>query len=107
MAIYLSEAAARRIRDQLARRGKGIGLRLGVKRSGCSGYAYVVDYADEVEPEDVVLETQGVKVVIRRDQLAYLEGLEIDFCREGLNEAFRFHNPNAKASCGCGESFAL
>ncbi len=107
MAIHLTEAAARRIRDQLARRGKGIGLRLGVKRAGCSGYAYAVDYADEVEPDDVVIESQGVKVVIRRDQLAYLEGLEIDFRREGLNEAFRFHNPNVKASCGCGESFAV
>lgn len=107
MAIHLTEAAARRIQNQLARRGKGIGLRLGVKRAGCSGYAYAVDYADEVEPDDVVLESQGVKVVIRRDQLAYLEGLEIDLRREGLNEAFRFHNPNAKASCGCGESFAL
>ncbi|GAB6067647.1 iron-sulfur cluster assembly protein IscA [Methylothermus subterraneus] len=107
MAIHLSEAAAGRIREQLARRGKGLGLRLGVKRAGCSGYAYVVDYADEVGPDDVVLESQGVKVVIRRDELDYLDGLEIDFRREGLNAAFQFRNPKAKATCGCGESFAV
>ncbi len=107
MEIHLTEAAAGRIRDQLARRGKGVGLRLGVKRAGCSGYAYVVDYADAIEPEDVVIESCGIKLVIRRDQLEYLDGLEIDFRREGLNAAFRFYNPKAKATCGCGESFAV
>lgn len=107
MAIHLTEAAARRIRDQLARRGKGVGLRLGVKRAGCSGYAYVVDYADQVEPDDVVIEAKGVAVVIKRDQLGYLDGLEVDFRREGLSEAFKFYNPMAKATCGCGESFAV
>lgn len=107
MVIHLTEAAVRRVLDQLARRGKGIGLRLGVKRAGCSGYTYVVDYADEVEPDDVVIETQGVTVVIRRDHLVYLDGLEVDFRREGLNEAFQFRNPKAKATCGCGESFAF
>lgn len=107
MTIHLTEAAARRVRDQLTRRGEGVGLRLGVKRAGCSGYSYVVDYADQVEPDDVVIETQEVKVVVKRDQLVYLDGLEVDFCREGLNAAFRFRNPKAKATCGCGESFAF
>lgn len=107
MAIHLSEAAACRIQEQLQRRGKGVGIRLGIKRAGCSGYAYAVDYADEVGPEDVVVESRGVKVVIRRDLLDYLDGLEIDFRREGLNAAFRFRNPKAKATCGCGESFAV
>ncbi len=107
MAIHLTEAAARRILDQLARRGKGVGLRLGVKRAGCSGYAYTVAYADQVEPDDVVIEAHGVAVVIRRDQLVYLDGLEVDFRREGLNEAFQFHHPKAKATCGCGKSFAF
>lgn len=105
--IHLTEAATRRIQDQLTRRGKGIGLRLGVKRAGCSGYTYVVDYADQIEPDDVVLETQGVKIVVKRDHLTYVDGLHVDFQREGLNAAFRFYNPKAKATCGCGESFAF
>lgn len=107
MAIRLTENAARRIQQQLAKRGKGVGLRLGVKVAGCSGYAYVIDYADQIEPEDVVIEDQGVKVVVKRQDLAYLEGIEIDYRREGLNEAFQFNNPKAKATCGCGESFTV
>jgi len=107
MAIHLSESAARRIREQLARRGRGIGLRLGVKRAGCSGYSYVVDYADEVGADDVLFEDRGIKIVVHRDHVDFLDGLEVDFRCEGLNAAFRFHNPRAKATCGCGESFAV
>ncbi len=107
MAIRLSTSAAKRIREQLARRGHGIGLRLGIKEAGCSGYAYVVDYADEIGPEDVVFEDQGIKIVVHRDHVAFLEDLQVDYRHEGLNAAFQFHNPKAKATCGCGESFAV
>lgn len=107
MAIQLTDKAAVQIRQQLAKRGKGIGLRLGVKQAGCSGYAYVIDFADEIEPRDVVFECQGIKVVVQRDHLDYLEEVEVDYRREGLNEAFQFHNPKAKGTCGCGESFTV
>lgn len=107
MTLTVTERAARQIDKQLARRGSGIGLRLGVKKAGCSGYAYVVDYADAVSPEDAVFEQHGVKVVVAPEALPYLDGIEIDYRREGLNEAFRFSNPNVKASCGCGESFTV
>ena len=107
MSIEVTETAARRIQKQLAQRGKGVGLRVGVKKSGCSGYAYVLDYADEVRPEDTVFESHGATVVVARDQLPMLEGMTLDFHREGLNEAFKFHNPNVSATCGCGESFAV
>lgn len=107
MSLTVTESAARQIAKQLARRGSGIGLRLGVKKSGCSGFAYVVDYADSVLPEDEVFEQHGVKVVVSRDALPFLEGIEVDYRREGLNEAYRFSNPNVKASCGCGESFTV
>jgi iron-sulfur cluster assembly protein len=103
----LTESAARQISKQLARRGKGLGLRLGVRKSGCSGFAYVVDYADDVTPDDAVFEQHGVKVVVRNQDLSFLNGIEVDYTREGINEAFRFNNPNVKASCGCGESFAV
>ncbi len=107
MSVTLTERAAMQIAKQLGRRGKGLGLRLGVKKSGCSGYAYHVDYADELNPEDHVFEQHGVKVVVRDQDLSFLDGIEVDYAREGINEAFRFHNPNVKASCGCGESFAV
>lgn len=107
MAITLTENAAKQIAKQLNRRGHGAGLRLGIKKAGCSGYAYVVDYADEIAPDDTVFEHQGVKVVVKNPDLAYLDGVEIDFAREGINEAFRFNNPKATASCGCGESFTV
>jgi iron-sulfur cluster assembly protein len=107
MPVKLTERAANQIVKQLDRRGKGLGLRLGVKKSGCSGYAYVVDYADELNPEDHVFEQHGVKVVVRDQDLTFLDGIEVDYTREGINEAFRFRNPNVKASCGCGESFAV
>jgi iron-sulfur cluster assembly protein len=105
MAIALTEQAASRIREQLARRGRGMGLRLGVKTSGCSGYSYVIDYADEINEGDQVFEQHGARVVIDPRSLPLLEGTTLDFRREGLNQVFRFINPNAKDQCGCGESF--
>ena len=105
MAITLTETAADRIRDFLAQRGKGVGLRLGVKTTGCSGMAYVMEYVDEIEDGDVVFEDQGVKVVINPKSLVYLDGTELDYAREGLNEGFRFNNPNVKDTSGSGESF--
>jgi iron-sulfur cluster assembly protein len=107
MTLTVTERAARQINKQLARQSHAIGLRLGVKKSGCSGFAYVIDYADSVLPEDAVFEQHGVKVVVSQDALPYLEGIEVDYRREGLNEAFHFNNPNVKASCGCGESFTV
>jgi len=105
MSISLTPAAAERVRTFMASRGQGIGLRLGVKQTGCSGYAYVVSYADEVGAGDIVFEEAGVKVVVDADSLKYVDGTEIDFVRQGLNEAFKFRNPNVKGECGCGESF--
>ncbi|SFF54552.1 iron-sulfur cluster assembly protein [Fontimonas thermophila] len=105
MSIQLTESAARRIRQQLEKRGSGLGLRVGVKKSGCSGYAYTLDYADAVEADDAVFEQHGATVVVRRADLAVLDGMTLDFQKQGLNEAFKFINPNAKAYCGCGESF--
>ena len=107
MSISLTSAAADRVRAFLARRGHGVGLRVGVKKTGCSGYAYVVNYADNVTADDVVFEQQGVKVVVDRDSLGYIDGTEVDFVKQGLNEAFRFRNPNVKGECGCGESFTI
>jgi iron-sulfur cluster assembly protein len=105
MSISLTPAAAERVRTFMASRGKGVGLRLGVKQTGCSGFAYVVSYADEVGARDVVFEVDDVKVVIDTESLKYVDGTEIDFVRQGLNEAFKFRNPNVKGECGCGESF--
>jgi len=105
MAITLTSTAADRIRNFLEQRGKGVGLRLGVKTTGCSGMAYVMEYADRIEDEDLVFEDQGVKVIINPKSLVYLDGTEVDYTREGLNEGFKFNNPNVKDQCGCGESF--
>lgn len=105
MAITLTDAAANRVKDFLANRGKGEGLRLGVRTSGCSGMAYVIEFADVIEPEDTVFEDNGVKLIIDAKSLVYLDGTEVDFAKEGLSEGFQFNNPNAKDSCGCGESF--
>jgi iron-sulfur cluster assembly protein len=105
MAITLTQAAASRVKQFLDNRGKGVGLRLGVKTTGCSGMAYVIEYADAIEDNDVVFEDQGVKVIVNPKSLAYLDGTELDFAKEGLNEGFRFNNPNVKDTCGCGESF--
>ena len=105
MSVSLTPSAAERVRSFLEKRGNGVGLRLGVKKTGCSGFAYVVNYADEVAANDVVFEDQGVKVIVDSDSLRYVDGTEIDFVRQGLNEAFRFRNPNVRGECGCGESF--
>lgn len=106
MAITLTDSAARRVANYLEKRG-GVGLRLGVKKTGCSGFAYVVDYADQTGPEDVVFEQHGVKVLVSRDNLPLLDGTRVDFVRKGLNESFQFDNPNVKDACGCGESFTV
>ena len=105
MAITLSERAAQHIRSYLAKRGKGLGVRLGVKTSGCSGMAYKLEFVDAAEPTDQVFESEGVKVVVDAKSLPYLEGTELDYTREGLNDGFRFNNPYVKNQCGCGESF--
>ncbi len=107
MAISLTTPAADRVRTFLQTRGKGVGLRLGVKKTGCSGFAYVVSYADEVGAGDVVFDAAGVKVIVDSEALRYVDGTQIDFVREGLNEAFKFRNPNIKGECGCGESFTV
>lgn len=107
MAITLTTAAAERVRKFLANRGKGEGLRLGIRSTGCSGKAYVLEFVDSIQPEDVVFESQGVKVIIDQKSLVYLDGTEVDFAREGLNEGFKFNNPNVKGECGCGESFSV
>ena len=107
MAITLTESAANRVKTYLSRRGKGEGLRVGVRKAGCSGFAYVIDFADSIEPDDQVFEDRGVKLVVNPASLPYLEGSELDFVRDGLNENFKFNNPNVKDQCGCGESFSV
>jgi iron-sulfur cluster assembly protein len=107
MSVSLTPAAAERVRNFLETRGRGVGLRLGVKKTGCSGYAYVVNYADEVKSGDTVFEHSGVKVIVDEESLRYVDGTEIDFVRQGLNEAFKFRNPNVRGECGCGESFSV
>ena len=107
MSISLTPSAADRVRSHLARRGHGLGLRLSIKETGCSGYSYVIDYADTAGPEDLVFEDQGVKVFVDRESFPALDGTRVDFVRQGLNESFQFQNPNVKAECGCGESFTV
>ena len=108
MAITMTDAAARHVAAMLQRRGRGVGLRLGTKKSGCSGFAYVVDFADSIEESDAVFESGGVKLVVDRASLDLLEGTEVDFVKQNmLNSGFEFRNPNVKDSCGCGESFSV
>ncbi len=107
MSISLTPAAAERVKSFLAARGKGLGLRLGVRKTGCSGFAYVVNYADDSAASDLVFEDRGVKVFVDPDSLPLIKGTTVDFVKQGLNEAFRFHNPNIKGECGCGESFSV
>lgn len=107
MSINLTEVAAQRVKTFLDNRGKGIGLRIGIKTTGCSGMAYVLEFVDDVEEDDKVFESQGVKLIIDPKSLVYLDGTEVDFAKEGLNEGFQFRNPNAKDECGCGESFTV
>ena len=107
MSITVTPAAAERVTRFLESRGKGVGIRLAVRTSGCSGMAYVLEFADEAEENDVMFEDQGVKVLIDKKSLLYLDGTELDYTKEGLNEGFKFNNPNVKDSCGCGESFTV
>ncbi|HLU06634.1 MAG TPA: iron-sulfur cluster assembly protein IscA [Woeseiaceae bacterium] len=107
MAISLTEPAADRVRNYLDARGKGVGLRLGVKKTGCNGFAYVINYADSIEDSDFVFEQRGIKVIVDPKSLELIDGTEVDFVKEGLNEAFRFRNPNITGECGCGESFSV
>ena len=107
MAIALTESAARKIQTQLAKRGKGVGLRVGVKNVGCSGFAYTFDYADEVRAGDLLFESHNAKVVIDAESLSFLDGSRLDFVKEGLKETFKFDNPNVESECGCGESFNM
>ena len=105
MAVTLTEAAARHINNYMARRGKGVGLKLGVRTTGCSGLAYQLEYADALPEEDVSFESFGVKLFVDPKSLPYIDGTQLDFVKEGLNEGFKFNNPQVKSECGCGESF--
>ncbi len=107
MSISLTEVAADRVKAFLVNRGKGVGLRIGIKTTGCSGMAYVLEFVDEIDDDDQVFESQGVKVIVDPKSLIYLDGTEVDFGKEGLNEGFKFTNPNARDECGCGESFTV
>ena len=107
MAITLTEAAAQRVEKFLDNRGKGVGLRLGVKTTGCSGMAYTLEFVDEMQPEDTSFESHGVKVIVDPKSLVYIDGTQLDFVKEGLNEGFQFNNPNVNGECGCGESFTV
>lgn len=107
MAITLTEAAADRVKNFMANRGQSIGLRLGVRTTGCSGMAYVLEFADQLDEGDQVFEDHGVKIIVDPKSLVYIDGTELDFAKEGLNEGFKFNNPNVKDECGCGESFTV
>lgn len=107
MAISLTDNAANRVRSYIDKRGSGIGLRLGVRKTGCNGFSYVIDYAEQVEANDAVFEQDGLKVVVDHDSLPLLDGTRVDFVQDGLNEMFRFENPNVAGECGCGESFNI
>lgn len=107
MAITMTQAAADRVSSFLQKRGKGVGLRLGVRTSGCSGMAYVLEFVDAIEDTDEVFEDHGVKIIVDKKSLLYIDGTELDFTKEGLNEGFKFNNPNVKGECGCGESFTV
>jgi iron-sulfur cluster assembly protein len=107
VSVTLTQAAANHVQKYIAKRGKGIGIRLGVKTTGCSGLAYKLEYADESKPEDMVFDSYGMKVIVDPKSFAVLDGTELDFQKEGLNEGFKFNNPREKARCGCGESFTV
>jgi len=107
MAITLTETAARHVASQLENRGKGLGIRVGITTTGCSGMAYILEFVDELESSDKVFEVHGVKIIVDPKSLVYLDGTEMDFVKVGVNEGFEFRNPNAKGECGCGESFSV
>ena len=105
--VSLTQNAAARVRSFLEQRGHGLGLRVGIKKTGCNGYAYIIDYADSVDADDEIFDQQGVKVIVDRESLKLIDGTEVDFVKQGLNEAFKLRNPNVKGECGCGESFSV
>jgi len=107
MTIRITESAAKQIQAQIAKRGQGLGLRIGIKKVGCSGFAYTYDYADEVKPDDERFEAHGTTVVVDRSQLEFMQGATVDYVREGLKQAFKIDNPNVEATCGCGESVSF
>lgn len=107
MSITLTEPAAQRVKHYLQDRGRGEGLRLDIRKSGCSGFAYVIDFADEISGDDEVFEDRGVKIIVKQKSLPYLDGTELAFIKDGFNEVFKFNNPNVKDECGCGESFSV
>jgi iron-sulfur cluster assembly protein len=107
MSVILTENAAKHVQNFLSKRGKGLGLRVGVRTSGCSGMAYKLEFADEANSDDLQFVSNGVTVLIDPQSLPYIDGMELDYTREGLNEGFKFNNPNVKDSCGCGESFKV
>jgi iron-sulfur cluster assembly protein len=107
MSVTLTENAAKQIQNQLQKRGQGLGLKLGVKKSGCSGFAYTLDFADELGEDDTVFEAFDVKVIVKAQDLEFLQGIELDYRKEGINAAFQFNNPNVTGTCGCGESFTV
>ena len=107
MTLTITQSAAEQVAKQLMKRGHGIGWKLGIKKSGCTGFSYVIDYADNLTSDDLVFDQRGIKIVVSQNDWPYLEGINIDFRREGISEAFKFENPNIKAMCGCGESFAV
>jgi iron-sulfur cluster assembly protein len=107
MSITLTESAAKHIQQQLTKRGKGLAFRIGIKKSGCSGFSYTFDYADEIKPDDQLFESHKTKIVVNADNLPYLDGSQIDFVKEGLNNSFKFINPNIDNTCGCGDSFSV
>ena len=107
MAISMTPGAAAHVRRMLEKRGGGLGLKLGVRKTGCSGFSYALDYADEVGADDVVFDSESLKIVVPRDALPLIDGTQVDYVSEGLNQMFRFSNPNMKDECGCGESFTV
>ena len=107
MAISLTHSAAERVQNYLEARGEGIGLRLGITETGCSGYSYVINYADDVAADDIIFEDKGIKIIVDPEALKLIDGTEVDFVKNGLNEAFSFKNPNVTGECGCGESFNI
>ena len=107
MTITLTESAAKHVQNFLSKRGKGVGLRVGVRTSGCSGMAYKLEFADTVDGEDLQFTSHGVTVLVDAQSLPYIDGMELDYAREGLNEGFKFNNPNVTDACGCGESFKV
>jgi len=107
MAVSITKSAAKRVQLFMSERKNNVGLRIGVKKTGCSGYAYVVDYADLINADDVIFEEHGIKVVVDPKSLELIDGTEVDFIKEGMNEVFRFRNPKVKGECGCGESFSI